>query len=139
MISNPVSYFINGSTTREFTHEGGHTLYHFCPHDCGLSKNFEDNVVFFADSEVDALRVLKAAWEFGLARCAEYVEYQKAYAKKYSKPRDDAEYHYDRRKHTIDQLNKYLAALEAGQVKVSKAPVDQFYVVGWASNDTCFQ
>ena len=139
MICNPVSYFINGNSTREFTHEGGHTLYHFCPYDCGLSSSMEDNVVFFADSEQDALRVLKAAWEFGLAKCAEYEEYQKTRERKYKLVTVAEETILERTKHTVDKLHRYLHALQVGRVKVTKAPVNQFYVVGWAGNDTCFE
>lgn len=128
MISNPIKIFVTGNDKKDFTYEGGSTLYHFCPRDNDLAKHMECNLVFLADSEAHALDVLGRMFQF-VIDC--YVEYAK-----------NSEGSYD--KHNfVGRANKgvvkwleWLTALEAGKVKVTLAPTNQFYSVGWADNDT---
>jgi len=114
MISNPCNWFINGDETESFTYEGGTKLYHFSPYDNGLSSSMECNIIFLANDEKHALDVLKRMLKFRLA-------IDEKYKSSCGNPGD---------------ANEYLKAIEAGLAKVSLAPVNQFYRVGWAENDT---
>jgi len=115
MISNPCTWFINGGETESFTYEGGTKLYHFSPYDNGLSSIMECNIIFLANDEKHALDVLKRMLKFRLTINEKY---------KSSNSRNS------------ECANEYLKAIEGGRAKVSLAPVNQFYQVGWAENDT---
>lgn len=116
-ISNPCTWFINGNDEESFTYEGGSILYHFSPHDNGLSGTMENNVVFFANSEAHARSVLIRMLEFRINT-----------HKKYKKSQGHDGY----RDARIAQA--YLDNIAT--IILEPAPTDQFYVVGWASNDT---
>jgi len=122
MISNPVSFFTDGYTERKFTHEGGDTLYHFCPHDNGLSNVFDTNIVFFANSEQHAMKVLQDMFEFVISCFKEHLN---------NKPSNS---HITQKRMT--RYATYLTALRKGKIRLEKAPTNQFYKVGWAENDT---
>jgi hypothetical protein len=118
MIGNPARFFINGSETRSFTYEGGSTLFHWSPYESGLSTSMESNVVFFANSEDHARDVLRRLFEF-------WVECNETYIKTTEDRFNSAE---------TEALRHYLTIMD--QMKISPAPVNQFYEVGWADNDT---
>lgn len=130
MISNPIKVFVTGNDKKEFLYEGGSTLYHFSPNDNNLSSNMECNVVFYANDELHALNVLKRMFEF-VANCnLEYIERTKG-----SYDKHDFQ---GRSGKAVNKWLSWLQALEAGQVKVELAPTNQFYIVGWADNDTVY-
>jgi hypothetical protein len=127
MISNPVSLFSGGGShkdIKEFIYEGGSKLYHFSPHDNNLSNTFENNLVFFADNEIHAKDVLKRMFKFAIECNNTQIEYHKT------------QYHqdyFDWRGDTTKRFQGYLDNLD--KIKVPEAPINQFYIVGWASND----
>ena len=129
MISNPCQWFINGSNRKEFTYEGGTTLYHFSPNDNNLSRTMECNVVFFANDEKHALDVLKRMMTFRIKCANEYIEANK----------DSGSYHsqdFIRRTNDYNsETSALIRAIEDGKVQLSIAPVNQFYKAGWACND----
>lgn len=119
MISNPIKFFVTGSEQKSFEYEGGKILFHFSPYDNGLSNTFEDNVVFFANDEKHAINVFKRMLKFGIQCSRERGPGSSGYSS-YRKKRFEA----------------YIDALNSGKIKLTKAPMNQFYIVGWASNDT---
>jgi hypothetical protein len=123
-ISNPARFFVNGSDDREFTYEGGSTLFHWSPYDSGLSNSMESNVVFFADSEDHARDVLRRLFEFWIDCNERYVKSKKAEDRHGFVSRNTAE---------IETLRYYLEQID--QMKITEAPTDQFFKVGWACND----
>lgn len=122
MISNPVCPFINGFDTVPFVYEGGTTLYHFSPYDNNLSKHMHCNVIFLANSEAHAINVLKRMFEH-IIECGE----------KYLQYKEDI---YDITPRRIDRYRTFLRAANEGKIKLTIAPTNQFYKVGWAENDT---
>lgn len=130
MISNPVTQYAGVGNRREFTYEGGTKLFHFSPHDNKLSETLENNVVFFANDEEHALDVLERMFTF-MMECAlgeeeSYTNKRVAHAKEFQTSAG--------RRYV--KFEGYLKALKKGKLKVSEAPTNQFYKVGWASNDT---
>ena len=128
MISNPATFFTTGSKQESFTYEGGSTLFHFSPHDNGLSRVMDNNIIFFANDKQHALDVLRRMFEFAI-KC----EYKRLGIKMQG---DEAKYIAPA---THDRANKwaaYLKALNENKVKVKRAPTNQPFIVGWASNDT---
>jgi hypothetical protein len=105
-------------------------LWHFSPRTNGLSTCMEDNIVWFADDVKQAMKILRDMIEFRI-QCA------KKQSKYYQKDRHQAhaeEFDY-REKGTIERCLKYLKAMDEGKLIITIAPVNQFYEVGWASND----
>lgn len=116
MISNPARFFINGNNDRQFTYEGGSTLFHWSPNLSGLSSSMESNVIFFANDEDHARDVLRRLFEF-------WIEHNELYVKSILPERD----RYSSRNGEIRVLRDYL--------NIERAPTNQFYQVGWACND----
>lgn len=127
-ISNPVQIFINGSEREYFTYEGGSTLYHFSPNDCYLSTGMDFNIMFPANSEEHALDVLKRLFDFLVEKQSQYLRYRT------SRNMTDAELD-DYADYDLKRFKKYQQGLKDGKVKVSLAPTNQVFVVGWASHD----
>lgn len=129
MINNPCSWFINGSETCEYTYEGGRQSYHFSPYDSGLSASMEWNLIFRANSKKHAKIVLKNMMKFGLLCMEKYMANEKAYQITYG-------YKYSgvNKEPRIKKIKKYLASID--QWVITKAPSNQFFIVGWAQNDT---
>jgi len=126
MISNPCRWFKNGSETVEFTYEGGEYLYHFSSKGSEISHYYDVNIVFFADSEDHAISIIKRMFELALKT---HIEYDK----------QDNRYHEElttRNTCTIKEIERYLEDLSLGKIKVSLAPKNQVFKVGWAYNDT---
>jgi len=126
MISNPCNWFKNGNETVEFTYEGGKHFYHFSSKDSDVSHYYDFNIVFFADSETHALTVIKRMLELALAT---HIEHDK----------QDNRYHEEittMNTRTIKEIKKYLEDLSLGKFKISLAPTNQVFKVGWAWNDT---
>lgn len=123
MISNPASFFINGYEEKEFIYEGGTTLYHFSPIANKLSEHMDCNIIFFANDEKHALDVLQRMFKFALECISQYEQNKDAT---------------DRSVHRKDKFQKFLKASEANKIKVSLAPTNQFFKVGWADNDTLY-
>lgn len=121
MISNPISFFVNGSETRSFTYEGGKNLYHFSPNFSGLSETMEMNLIFFADDINHAKEVLERMMLFAL-KCfnIDYVPDHPELAGKRT---------YDQEKFIglLDNKDKWV---------IIPIETNQFFKVGWASNDT---
>lgn len=129
-ISNPVCLFAGGGNEedeREFTYEGGSTLFHFSPHDNGLSGTMENNLVFFANDDAHARDVLRRMFEFVIECCRKQSEYYLG-----RKHRHDEEFH-GRTRATANKFKLYLSEIDT--IKIPMAPTNQFYIVGWASND----
>lgn len=121
MISNPVNSFVNGNESQEFTYEGGENLWHFSPHGSNLSKTMEMNVIFFANGADHAMEVLERMMKHVL-KCegTPYVAlHEEVVARRNRKVNQMA--------YLLDNKDKWLLQL---------APTNQFYKVGWASNDT---
>lgn len=126
MITNPVKIFRTGGDSKDqvfFTYAGGSKLFHFCPYDNGLSTTLEENLVFFADSEEQAMNTLIEMFNF----CKEALEHRLSIGYFY------LELQY---KEKLKRVNFYLDAISQNKVKLTEAPMNQFYQVGWASNDT---
>lgn len=121
MISNPCSWFATGGNSEdivEFIYEGGTYLYHFSPHDNGLSGTMETNIVFFANDEEHARDVFRR-----MLLCRLDCE------EKFLKAEGSSHHRYG-----VSKAEGYLACID--DIKFTLAPVNQFYVVGWACNDT---
>lgn len=120
-ITNPCRWIMKvGRKVGEvfFIHEGGSTFYHFSPHDCGIpgyEHYMAENLVFFANSHRHAADVLERMLKFRI-RCWNTVG-------------DDSYRRPEYAQAILDHKHLW---------KFVKAPRDQFYVVGWASNDTIF-
>ncbi len=130
MISNPCRWYINGDEREAFIYEGGSTLYHFSPYENKLSKYRDCNIVFFADNEKHALDVLRRLFQFRIDVSKKYrenVKDQSVWDELTIK---------DLCSYNNDRAIKYLDAVVKGKVKVEKAPTNQIYSVGWATNDT---
>lgn len=109
MISNPVTYFINGNETRSFTYEGGEKLWHFAPSMYNNERYMGVNIIFFADDIEHAKDVLERMFTFALeTNKSEYIGLE-------------------RFKTILDEKEKWI---------IVPAPTNQIYKVGWASNDT---
>lgn len=121
MIGNPCKWFVNGYDEESFTYEGGSTLYHFSPHDSGLSKSMEMNVVFFANDLIHATEVLERMLKFGLERMRDYQEAM------------GNERFHNMKESKRNSLKNILDGKD--QWVIVEAPSHQFYVVGWADND----
>ena len=134
MISNYCSFFINGGERVSFTYEGGSTLFHFCPHDNQLESHLVCNVIFFANDEQHALVVLKRMFEFRIKAFETYSQNNKEYIEKYGY--GFMQDHESSHNANVEMIKEWLKALMEGKIKVTKAPMNQFYKVGWASNDT---
>lgn len=106
-------------------------LWHFSPHDNGLSRTMENNIVWFANTHEDAMRILREMFEFRL-KCA--MEQEKYYqGNEYVIHREEFS---SRQADAIAMYRGYLKHMDKGKLTISRAPVNQFYEVGWASNDT---
>ncbi len=130
MISNPCTFFINGDNRKKFTYEGGSTLFHFSPYDNGISATLDNNVIFFANDEAHAFDVLIRAFKFAIECKAKYI------ADKIDKKNVHWEEFLEQAEHESEKFSLYVKLLEEGKIKVTKAPTNQFYIVGWAANDT---
>lgn len=128
MISNPCCWYINGNETRQFTYEGGDKLYHFSSVDSGINSHYTVNVVFFAISEEHALFVLIRMLKFALDIRTRYGE------RKYLE--HTHEELLSRNDQRIKAIQEVLEYLNAGKGKITLAPTNQFFKVGWAYNDT---
>ena len=127
MISNPVKLFATGGGSqdqKEFTYEGGTKLFHFSPHDNGLTNSMENNLVFFANDLDHAKDVLKRMVQF----CVDCENEYDAYSKKNNS--------YNHHIGTKERFEGYLKHIEEGKMVLTEAPTNQFYIVGWASNTT---
>lgn len=135
MISNPCTWFAGGvsfENQKSFTYQtspGSIYLWHFSPYDNQLSNTMENNIVWFASDEKEALKILREIFEFRL-QCA-YAQ-SKYYQKENARHSEEFDY---RTKGAIEYYLGYLKALDNDAIKISKAPTNQFYTVGWASND----
>ncbi len=130
-ISNPASVFVTGSDRENFEYEGGSTLYHFSPRDNELSKYMGMNIVFFADSEEHGLNVLRRMLVFYFYCAGKYHAYQEKAGRQ-----PHGEWFRKQNQEMIDTATEYIFAIDNGNVKLSLAPTNQVYKVGWASNDT---
>lgn len=129
MISNPVTLFAGGGDSehlRRFTYKGGKYLYHFSPYDNGLSRSLECNIVFFANDEQHAFKVLERMFRFVVSCHRKQIRYYKKNPADHSVLTDQS----------FKRFSGYLKALQEGKITITKAPTNQFYKVGWASNDT---
>lgn len=131
MISNPISFFAGGSgrdSLRDFTYTPGHKLYHFSPNDNQLSNTMEHNLIFFANDEDHARQIFKDMCEFVL-------DCLTAQAKHYRETRSpNNEEFLVRDKYTFERFSIYLEKVDT--IRFTEAPINQFYKVGWAVNDT---
>lgn len=129
MISNPIKGVVldnegyRKDTYYKISPVFSKKAYNFQPADCGLSQTREANLLFFAVNESHALARLKRMleWYIGNNRLA-YTE------DKNSDFLNSLTYHrLSKVQHWLDNWDK---------VKVIEVPLDQFFLVGWAGNDT---
>ncbi|WGH24439.1 hypothetical protein EAb13_CDS0021 [Acinetobacter phage EAb13] len=125
MISNPVTG--NKLSTGEeikFTYVNQRPeaikAWNFQPHDCGLSNHMEANLLFFASDQHLALRRLKEMLEWYVNNNSETM---RSYTDAWTRP------NWRRAK-----VQSWLDNWE--KVKVVEVPMNQFFKVGWAANDT---
>lgn len=130
MISNPARFFVSGSDTKSFTYKGGSKVYHFSPHDNKLSRTMENNIILFADDENHGLQILKELFRFAINCKSEYIKHNKG-----SKRAHVDEFIEEAQKEE-SKFYEYIKAIDAGKIKLTLAPTDQVYEVGWAFNDT---
>ena len=83
--------------------------YNFQPADCGLSSSREANLLFFAMTETHALKRLKLMFEWYLENNLSRENRRKQV------------------QHWLDNFDK---------IHVVEVPLNQFFLVGWAENDT---
>lgn len=126
MISNPATFFINESKAKSFTYEGGTTLFNWSPYDSKLSTSMESNVIFFANDITHAHDVLLRLFEFWISCNEQYV--------KHKRKSGDEHGLVEHREAEIRVLRRYVENIES--MTIRQAPTNQFYEVGWASNDT---
>lgn len=127
MISNPARIII-GNTEHEYRFsDPGSIAYHFSPNDNGLSPTMEWNIILFADDETHALQMLSKLFEWmDTIYCKKAEDYAKAEAYRRYPGNLASEW---------KRLKKLKQALSDGQIRMTLAPTDQVYKVGWASND----
>lgn len=121
MISNPITFFIDGSNQRSFTYEGGKHLWHFSPNQSGLMKHHAMNIIFFADDATHALDVVERICKFAI----------ECHDTKYDPMNEELKDRRDRAVATFEYL-----LLNKKSWIITLAPMNQVYKVGWASNDT---
>ena len=127
MISNPVTLFADGGSSqnqRSFVYEGGSKLYHFSPKDNKLSETRDNNVVFFANDVEHAKDVLVRMVKFTIECAKEYQKYC------------DNSSQFNSNREMLPKFEAYLKHIEDGKAEIIEAPMNQFYIAGWASNDT---
>lgn len=131
MISNPVNFYLNSATDRDavFTYEGGTKLYHFSPYDNNLSNSLENNVIFFANDEKHAKDILLRMFKFVVD-----IQVLKASNHKIKKYDPHSLEFSELATKTAKRFQEYIDKLDL--IKVTEAPMNQFYKVGWACNDT---
>ncbi len=105
-------------------------LWHFSPKLNGLTDTMECNIVWFANTVTDAIRVLKEMFEFR-------IECAKVQNKYYTgKTPTHWESFSGREKSAMKFYYAALKLIEEQNIVITLAPVNQFYEVGWADNDT---
>lgn len=127
MISNPCTWFggKGGSyhDREKFEYEGGSKLYHFSP-DINLHIVFDHwrpiNLIFFANDEKHAADIIERMLKFRM-------ECMKAYEEDRGTDYSRGELTRQLPQLLLDNKDKWVFEL---------APVNQFYNVGWACNDT---
>ena len=129
MIANCCTWFVNGSDQESFTYEGGKIAFHFSPHDNNLSKSLEMNLLFFADDEKHGLDILKRMFSFGVTCCKKYLVEEKA-----NKGQHAGDFNHEKNR-KIKIYQNYISLLNKGKIKLSKVPMNRFYIINWASND----
>lgn len=134
MISNPATFFIDGSNRREFTYEGGKRLFNWSPYGSGLSKSMESNVVFFANDVDHARDILRRLFEFWVECNDLYIQSQQKSDKR--KRIAVSDYHglSAARAAETGALRHYLSKMD--QMVFTEVPTNQFFKVGWACNDS---
>lgn len=130
MISNPAKFFVTGSKEKWFTYEGGDKLFHFSPNDNNLSTYMDCNIILFANDEKHGLSILHDMFQFAIDCKREYIKYKTGNKVSYS---DEELIEYA--EHDVKDFIKYRDAIKAGKVKLTLAPKNQIYKVGWADND----
>lgn len=127
MISNPVSVFSTGGSSddkKSFVYEGGSKLFHFSPKDNGLSTVRDNNVVFFANDADHAKDVLTRMVKFTIECATQFQKYC------------DGSGQHNHNSEMLPKFEAYLKHIEGGKAQIVEAPMNQFYIAGWASNDT---
>jgi len=119
-ISNPVVNIANRRL--KYTHEPkGDRLWHFSPNQCGLSNSMEMNIMFFSGNGKEALEDVHKMLLF-------MVE----------PPERDIAFSHPELVQRNSWETEYVENLIANKDKwiVTLVPKNQFFKVGWASNDT---
>lgn len=125
MISNPCRWQVTNRGDREvlFIHEGGPKLFHFSPgsevHEM-FDRWIPINVIFFAENKKHATEIVERMIKFRL-KCFDEYKKKAGHVDPY---------------HNREPAEVILAAKD--KWIITEAPMDQFYKVGWASNDYIF-
>jgi len=115
MLSNPCSWFKGGGSSKNeqhyIIHDRGDKLFHFCPYNCGLTDSYNVNIIFFAYDKKHAASIIEKMLQFRLT-CNDNLSGEDG--KKLAQ-------------FLLDNKDKW---------KITPAPMNQFYSVGWAANDS---
>ena len=126
MISNPCTWFIDGYSEKQFTYEGGSTLYHLHLHTYRII-----NIVFLANDINHAKDVVKRMFQFRLECAKEYQNYIE------KKEEFDHKHEFkSENERIIEFVEQVLGMIERGEITIDVALTNQMYIVGWAHNDT---
>lgn len=125
--TNPCTWFGAGGSYKDqesFIYEGGKHLWYFAPGTEIDEKKFKNcipiSIIFWADNPDHAKNVLERMLKFRLEVHERHVEYEKG---NYYNPGG------------YEGLAELLLSNKDKWI-IEEAPVNQFYEVGWASNDT---
>lgn len=124
MLSNPVTYYINGHETASFTYKPGSKPFHFSTGGLEITKVVRVNIILFADNVTQAADIVQRMLEFKIECMTEYDEWAKE-NKKVGITQDNT--------FRLYYTRKLLEMREHWQIM--PAPVNQAYIVGWAAND----
>jgi len=89
----------------------------------------ENNLIFFADSPEHGLDVVRRMFQFAIDCKAKYLANQHEGGVHYHDFKSQAE-------HEMSRFHGYITAIDEGLVTIIEAPMNQFFIAGWASNDT---
>jgi len=124
MLSNPVTYYVNGHETASFTYKPGSKPFHFSTGGLEITKVVRVNIILFADNVTQAADTVQRMLEFKIECMMEYDEWAEENKKAGITQDNTFRLYYTR---------KLLKMREHWQI--TPVPVNQAYIVGWAAND----
>lgn len=141
MISNPCTWFSGGGSFDdmvEYTYgdpdvaECPKYLWHFSPCINKLSEHMDNNIVWFANDVETAMSILKRMCIFRMGVAKRQMEYHGV-----PKPGIyEAGNRYSNEEYAYHIYESYFNLIESGKCIITMVIPNQFFKVGWASNDT---